>query len=105
MRKLEFNVEGQRLRRTPGCDFSCIVAGTVGYLQMQFHFSKEWDDCIKVVSFWLGDEEIPIKLNDDNLCEIAPEVASHEMFDISVTGGKTGYRIVTNKYHMKQEVR
>ena len=105
MRKLEFNVEDQRLKRTPGCNFSHIVAGTVGYLQMQFHFSHEWDDCVKVVSFWIDGVEEPVKLDSTNTCEVPTTVSSRETFDISVTGGKTGYRITTNKYHMKQEVR
>lgn len=104
MRILEFNVEKQRIKRTPGCDFSHIVAGTVGYLQMQFHFSPEWDECVKAVSFWRDGKEESVKLDENNMCEVPESMSSHKNFDISVTGGKTGYRIKTSKYHIRQEV-
>lgn len=105
MRDLEFLVEQQRLRKKPGCNLSGIIAGSVGYLRLKFAFSKEWDGCQKVVSFWVGCEEFPVKLDADNSCVLPGEVSTCESFDISVTGARTkAYIIRTNKYTIKQEV-
>ena len=51
-RILKFKVKKQRLTRDRNCDFSNIVAGSVGYLRARFNLSSEWDDCVKVASFW-----------------------------------------------------
>ena len=52
MRTLRFTVDGQTIRKNPDCDFSGLVAGSVGYLRANFKFSKEWFGCTKAASFW-----------------------------------------------------
>lgn len=105
-RILEFDVSKQRLRKRPGCDFTGIVAGSVGYLRAKFYLSpEEWDDCtVKVARFWLDDKESSVKLDSNNSCEIPPEVLTGRRFAISVIGAAPGYKIETNKINVRQEV-
>lgn len=105
MRTLEFKVDKQVLRKQPGCDFSNIVAKSVDYLKAKFHFSEEWNDCKKVASFWLDEKEHPVLLDGNNECNIPSDILVGGAFYISVTGAKAnGYRIVTTKYKVRQEV-
>lgn len=104
MRVLEFEVNKQRITKKQGCDFSCIVAGSVGYLLAKFHFSEEWDKCDKkVASFWLDDEEYA-RFITDNLCPIPEQALVGEEFGVSVIGVGVEYRINTNLTKVKQEV-
>ena len=103
-RTLEFNVVKQRLTRKRDCDFTGLVAGSVGYLQAKFYFSGEWSGCVKAASFWCGDREYPVLLSKNNCCDIPPEVLSEERFLVSLTGAKPGYKIKTAKIGVKQEV-
>jgi hypothetical protein len=92
--------------RLPGCDFSGIVAGSVGYLRAKFHFtSREWARCTKAARFWCGDKEYAVLLDDDNSCDIPAEALKEDRFHVSVLGAKTGYRIETTKLKVRQEVR
>lgn len=106
MRTLEFNVEKQRLNKKRDCDFSGLVAGTVGYLQAKFCFSNsEWAGCsTKVARFWLGEQEHAKCLDDNNSCVIPSEVLTGSKFEVSVIGAAPGYRIETNKITVRQEV-
>lgn len=106
MRTLEFNVSKQRLIKRPGCDFSGLVAGSVGYLQAKFYFSEdEWGKCsTKIASFWINDSEQAICLDENNTCSIPPEITINRKFDVSVVGGAPGYRIKTNKICVRQGV-
>ena len=104
VRVLEFTVDKQRLTRTKGCDFSGIVARSVGYLKAKFHFSKEWDNCSKVAGFCSNGEEYPVVLEDD-ACMIPAEALLMDNFQVYVLGGKEdGYRIETTRIKVKQEV-
>lgn len=104
MRVLEFLINKQTIRRKPGCDFSKIVAGSVGYLQAKFYFSEDWDDCKKAASFYLGDKEQARMLDENDSCEIPADILVGAKFEVSVTGAKTGYKLKTNKYSVIQEV-
>lgn len=104
MRTLKFNVTGQHVKKNPKCDFSYIVPGSVGYLKAAFKFSKDWDGCVKVASFWLDDKEYAVRLDEDNACVIPSEALTGEKFFVSVTGAKTGYKIKTDKTKVRQEV-
>ena len=88
MRTLEFKVDKQDLRKQPGCDFSGIVAKSVGYLHAKFHFSEEWDGCRKVASFWHDDGEYPVLLDENDMCVIPAEALTGKSFLVSATGGK-----------------
>lgn len=105
MRILKFKADKQVLRKQPGCDFTHIVANSANYLRAKFYFSGEWDGCKKVASFWFNEKEYPILLDEKNECDIPSEVLVGGAFYISVTGAKAdGYRIVTTKYKVRQEV-
>ena len=106
MRTLEFNVNKQRLNKRLGCDFSGLVAGSVGYLQAKFHFSEdEWNKCTtKIASFWVNDKEQAVRLDSSNSCEIPPEVLIGSKFEVSVIGAAPGYKIMTNKIPVRQGV-
>ena len=105
-RILEFIVNKQRLRKRPDCDFTGIVAGSIGYLRAKFYLSpEEWDDCtVKVARFWLDGKESSVKLDENHSCEIPPEVLTGEKFAVSVLGVSSGYQIETNEVKVKQEV-
>lgn len=105
-RVLEFTVDKQRITRKKGCDFSHIVAGSVGYLKAKFYFtSSEWKGCKKAASFWLNDEESAVLLNKSNTCLIPSNALVGEKFQVSVTGIRDGMTFETNKTKVKQEVR
>ena len=104
MRTLEFKVDKQVLRKQPGCDFSNIVSKSVNYLKAKFHFSKEWNGCKKVASFWLDEKEYPVLVDKNNECKIPSDVLVGGCFYVSLTGAKQdGYRINTTKYKVRQE--
>lgn len=103
MRSLKFIVNAQTIAKDPTCDFSKIVAGSKGYLKAQFTFSKEWQDCILAASFWRGDKEYAVLINN-NECDIPSEALTGATFKVSVTGKKGDYRIPTNKVSVRQEV-
>lgn len=104
-RILEFNVDRQRLIRKQSCDFTGLVAGSVGYLQAKFYFSKEWDDCAKVATFGTEqDGEYPMLLDESDICNIPAEALKNEYFFVKVLGGKPAYRLETNRLKIKQEV-
>ncbi len=108
-RILEFDVNKQRLTKKRDCNFANIVAGSIGYLKAKFYFSQdEWRDCRKAASFWIGEEgaeqEHARLLDENDSCEIPPEVLTGDKFKVSVTGVRPNFRITTNKTKVKQEV-
>lgn len=104
MRVLEFDVEQQVLKKTPRCDFSNIVAGSVGYLKAKFHFlTTEWDNCVRVANFSVDNKEYAVKLDKDNSCEIPAEVLGGPTFFVEVHGAKPMYRIKSTKFKVKQK--
>lgn len=106
MRILEFDVVKQRLKKRPGCDFTGLVAGSVGYLHAKFHFlENDWNSCTdKIARFWMNDEEHAFRLDKGNVCEIPSEVLTNTMFQVSVIGVAPGYKIETNKITVRQGV-
>lgn len=108
MRELIFDVEQQRLKRNPDCDFSGIVAGSEGYLKAKFNFlSDDWNGCKKIASFMsLGIEgDMGVYLDENNSCDIPPEATMFDEFIVSLIGVKPDYKIPTNSLRIKQEVR
>ena len=106
MRILEFEVKKQRLLKKPSCDFSGLVAGSVGYLHAKFHFvTDEWAACTaKLAQFWIDGKEHATFLDQANSCEIPPEVLLGNKFEVSVIGVASNYNIPTNKISVRQEV-
>lgn len=107
MRILEFSVVKQRLMKKRSCDFTGLVAGSVGYLHAKFHFSEnEWGNCTdKIARFWLDDQEHAVRLDENDSCVIPHEVLTGKNFEVSVLGATSGYKIETNKINVRQEVR
>ena len=104
-RILEFDVNAQRLTKKRSCDFSNIVAGSVGYLKAKFYFSQnEWRGCRKAASFWVDEKETAVLLDENDTCVIPTEVLVGNLFSVSVIGVRPNYRIATNKTKVKQEV-
>lgn len=106
MRILEFNVNKQRLNKKPNCDFSGLVAGSVGYLRAKFYFSDDdWHYCAtKVARFWIDDKEYAEKLDLNDCCDIPAEVLIGSKFEVSMLGAASDYRIETNRVTVRQEV-
>lgn len=105
MRILEFEVNKQVIKRKPGCDFSNIVAGSVGYLHAKFYFSKEWNDCTKAASFIANNNLYPVLLDDNNMCIIPKEVLGGKFFEVAVKGARIpDYVIDTSRIKIRQEV-
>lgn len=105
MRTLKFLVEKQRLKKNPDCDFSMIVAGSVKYLKLKFQFSPEWNECKKAVSFWVGDVEHAVILDENDECYVHEVVTNESVYRISVTGVRPdGYTITSSKWTISQEV-
>lgn len=103
MRLLKFNVDAQHIQKDPNCDFSGIVAGSKDYLRAHFTFSPEWQDCIIAASFWRGQKEYAVLLNN-NECTIPAEALTGPTFRVSVLGQRGRYSIPTNKVIVRQEV-
>lgn len=104
MRELRFQACGQRLKKQTDCDFSGLVAGSEGYLRAKFEFSSEWDGCKKAASFWVDEQEHGALLDSDDSCIIPPEALTGELFQVSVVGMKTGYKINSTRTKVRQEV-
>lgn len=104
MRTLKFVVEGQIIKQDPKCDFSNLVPGTDGYLQVSFEFSKEWSDCDKVVGFWsvMGREYSPQKLSGEGCCMVPSDALKRREFKMQIFGMRKDYKITTNKVTISQ---
>lgn len=98
MRTLKFIVNNQLIERDPECDFSGLVPGTEEYLEAEFSFSPEWNNCLKVVSFvsMFGKEYEPKVLTNGNTCVIPAEALKRRSFKLRVLGKKDQFRIVTD---------
>lgn len=105
MRTLKFIVDEQIIRQDPNCDFSNLVPGSKGYLQAYFSFSPEWNDFVKVASFYstMDREFEPQILKDGCTCTIPAEALEREKFKIGVVGkNNRGMRMTTNTVEVYQ---
>ena len=104
-RVLEFDVDKQRITKNRDCDFSHIVAGSVGYLKAKFNFrDSQWKACKKAASFWLNGEESAVLLDESDMCLIPSEALVGEKFSVSLTIAYNGTQFTTNQTKVKQEV-
>ena len=105
MRTLYFDVDKQVISKDPQCDYSNLVVGSEGYLELSFRFSKEWDGCVKVVQFlsMRGEEYTPKYLANGYSCPIPPEATSNRRFKFRILGKKEGYKITTNYMTISQK--
>lgn len=103
MRTLKFIVDGQIISKDPDCDFNDLVPGTTGYLKAEFAFSSEWDDTVKVASFWRNGHECPPQiLKDGRSCIIPSEALTSRQFKIEVLGKNNKIKLTTNKVEVVQ---
>ena len=104
MRTLKFVVDGQIIKQDPNCDFSGLVPGTEGYLQAEFLFTPEWNDCVKVAAFYsmMGVEYDPQILSDNNTCTLPTEALKLRNFKIQVVGKGQNKTLTTNKVTVSQ---
>lgn len=104
MRTLRFIVNGNVLTQDPSCDFSGMFPGATNRLEAAFTFSKEWQNCVKVVAFksLLGKEYNPRIINDKETCEISPEALSLPAFKIQVLGKSRTTNLTTNELTIYQ---
>ena len=104
MRTLKFIVDKQSLTKDPDCDFSGLVPGTEGYIEAQFSFSPEWNNCVKVAGFYtpMGQELTPQVLKDGRSCLIPAEALARNSFKINVLGKRSDIKLTTNKVTISQ---
>ena len=100
MRVLKFQVDGQVVKRSPGCDFNNITRGTKRYVKLQFSVSKDWDGCVVAATFWNDVSAVQVK---NGACAIPDEVTDNRRIKVSLTGKRGDYKIVTNKIVIRQE--
>lgn len=62
--KLNFMVQGQKIELISAP--SCIVGGSVNYLDAAFIFSSEWDELVKTAFFTCGDKTYQTILNEND---------------------------------------
>lgn len=87
MRVLRFDVNDQIISKDPECDFNNIVPGTSGYLKAEFIFSKEWDNFVKVASFYRNGRECSAEiLEDGKTCIIPSNALVGRRFAIKISG-------------------
>ncbi len=104
MRTLKFIVDNQIIRKDPNCDFENLVPGSEEYLEAEFSFSREWDNCIKVAAFYsaLGIEYPPQILKDGKTCIIPTEALEKKVFKVKIVGKNGDFKITTNKVDVVQ---
>lgn len=102
-------LNGQIITKDPSCKFDDIVPGTSGYLKAEFIFSNEWNNFIKVASFYRNGKECPaVLLNDGKSCVIPQEALVGRRFSIKITGKKKQkkseeeIKMTTNKVEVVQ---
>ena len=105
MRTLRFIVDNQIIKEDPNCDFSGLVPGTEKYLKAEFSFSPDWNDYVRVATFFsaLG-REYPFQiLKDGKTCIIPAEALRRRIFKIQVVGKNKDKKIITNKLAVRQD--
>lgn len=99
MRVLSFSVDGQKLTKDPGCDFSNIVKGSVGYLQVAFVFTDDWSACGKMAIF---NDKYAAVIDKFNKADIPPEALTGDSFTVRVRGISKGTKFDTNRLTISQ---
>lgn len=105
MRTLKFIVEGQTVKHDPKCDFSGLFPGTENYIRLDFTFSPEWNNRVKVASFWsmFGKEYEPRKLDAGVSCLVPTEALARRAYKVQIIGkGPDGSKITTEKITIHQ---
>ena len=104
MRTLKFIVEGPVIKPDPTCDFDNLIPGTESFIEAQFSFSKEWNNCVKVAAFYsmLGNEYAPQPIKQDLTCMIPVDALKRHRFKVQVIGQNGNSKLCTNKVIVEQ---
>ena len=96
MRTIKFKVNQQRIRnRNSICH---VYKGTDNYLQLEFEFDKNWDGCVKAISFVRSDQkELPMILEND-ICTVPAEAFDTDQLMFYIVGKTSEVRIETQKF-------
>lgn len=92
-RTLRFKVSGQKIEKSG--DFSHLIKGTRGYLQVSFSCTSEWNNCKKAAVFLAGGKEHPVPVVGDK-CDVPDVVAEKSIWELKLVGEKDGFRIITD---------
>lgn len=105
MRALKFVVEEQKITQDPNCDFTGLFPGTENYIRLEFTFSPEWKNRVKVASFWsmLGKEYEPRVLDTQSSCLVPSEALARRAYKVQIIGkNPDGSKITTDKITIYQ---
>ena len=93
MRTIKFNVKEQRIKNI---DSVChVYPGTDNYLCLEFHFSSDWDGCLKAIA--LGSKQMPMLLKNDS-CVVPKEAFDETQLSFYLVGKRKNYRIQTEEF-------
>ena len=101
MRKLEFDVFNQELKKKESCDFKNIIKNSGGMIA-KFNFSREWSGFKVAASFVKLGDEFPVLIKN-GICLIPEKALTWKEFSVQVVGVKDGEIIKTNKLIIVQE--
>lgn len=99
-RILAFKVSRQKIEKNG--DFSGLVKGTRGYLQVALSYTNEWNGCKKAAVFYAGEKEYCVPVINDR-CAVPDEVADKTFWELKLVGEKAGFRITTNTVGVTQK--
>ena len=88
MRRLIFNVSGQKIETNSNCDVDNIVAGSEGYLMAKFMFyGNSWKGFKKAARF-VGEDgvEHAALLDTNDTCVVPAEVLDGAYFKVGAMG-------------------
>ena len=102
MKTLTFVVSGQKLSKKPSILFSRLVAGSSNFYDVEFEFSSEWSNLMKVAKFTGNSKEEYIPLIN-NICKIPEKISKLREFNISIVGVNDDVQIATNTVTIKQK--
>jgi hypothetical protein len=104
LRTLKFIVDGQTISKDPRCDFSGIFPGTENYIRAEFSFSPEWNNRVKVASFYsVMGREYPPRVLTNNACMVPAEALARRQYKLQIIGkGPDGSKISTEKITIEQ---
>lgn len=103
IRTLRFIIDDNVVIKDPDCDFSGMFPGKEDSVRLEFSFSNDWDNTVKVVGFYslMGKEYEPQVLVDD-ACMIPAEVLERTAFMFRVYGKRGKYRLKSDERVIRQ---
>lgn len=99
MKHLKLLVNNKLITCDPTCRNSGLYMGMTEPVKIQFDFSDDWNERVKVAAFWSvsGIEYDPQLILSDNTCIVPPEALQGTVFKVQVFGKLNGEKISTGK--------